>query len=122
MDKNYNKVINERKNLERNINKIFYKVQDYIEDELDNHRAEVLEKKITYSNFKLEKLEKNYKELVDFLNKKEEKEDLNEEMDEQELKMKLLVLKEKNIYLKKQSHVLYEYEQYVNQYLKNQKK
>ena len=121
MDKNYNKVINERKNLELNINKIFYKVQDYIEDELDNHRAEVLEKKITYSNFKLEKLEKHYKELVDFLNKKEEKEDLNEEMDEQELKMKLLVLKEKNIYLKKQSHVLYEYEQYVNQYLKNQK-
>ena len=121
MDKNYNKVINERKNLERNINKIFYKVQDYIEDELDNHRAEVLEKKITYSNFKLEKLEKHYKELVDFLNKKEEKEDLNEEMDEEELKMKLLVLKEKNIYLKKQSHVLYEYEQYINQYLKNQK-
>ena len=113
MDKNYNKVINERKNLIRNINKIFYKVQDYIEDELDNHRAEILEKKITYSNFKLEKLEKHYKELVDFLNKKEEKEDLNEEMDEQELKMKLLVLKEKNIYLKKQSHVLYEYEQYV---------
>ena len=48
MDKNYNKVINERKNLIRNINKIFYKVQDYIEDELDNHRAEILEKKITY--------------------------------------------------------------------------
>ena len=121
MDKNYNKVINERKNLIRNINKIFYKVQDYIEDELDNHRAEILEKKITYSNFKLEKLEKHYKELVDFLNKKEEKEDLNEEMDEEELKMKLLVLKEKNIYLKKQSHVIYEYEQYINQYLKNQK-
>ena len=121
MDKNYNKVINQRKNLELNINKIFYKVQDYIEDELDNHRTEVLEKKITYSNFKLEKLEKHYKELVDFLNKKEDKEDLNEEMDEQELKMNLLVLKEKNIYLKKQSHVLYEYEQYINQYLKNQK-
>ena len=121
MDKEYQEVIKERKNLEKNINKIFYQVQDYIEDELDNNRTEILEKKINNSNDKLEKLEKKYKELVDFLNKKDEKENLNEEMDEEELKMNLLVLKEKNIYLKKQSQVIYDYEQYINQYLNNQK-
>ena len=115
MDKEYQEVIKERKNLEKNINKIFYQVQDYIEDELDNNRTEILEKKINNSNDKLEKLEKKYKELVDFLNKKDEKENLNEEMDEEELKMNLLVLKEKNIYLKKQSQVIYDYEQYINQ-------
>jgi hypothetical protein len=50
MDKEYQEVIKERKNLEKNINKIFYQVQDYIEDELDNNKTEILEKKINNSN------------------------------------------------------------------------